>query len=235
MFNFAIVMQYRPTAQQALRADLGLRPLPLGRRLGPALIALGLAADALAAGTSGLPADAAAPAALGASSRVLDRALSAGISTGDSNLDLLLDAQRKLPGTLDEASVGKVPPRASTHRNPPAVLAEPARPVDSPAPAARPYADALPRQTLPGQVLDAPSQGGNPGARRAWSTGPAGPGGDSGFGLDPSAVVKSDPHLRDLVQRSVRFVKENIVEFLAAVLLVVALGAGLKAYSRRPD
>ncbi len=231
-----LAMQLRPKAQKAPRAD---RPRQASARgLWLCLAVMGAAASAAgqtATSSSGLPADPATPASLGAGSRVLDRALTGAVSTGDGNLDLLLDAQRKLPGALDETTSGKMPPRSSASRNPPAVLGEPAKPTDATTPAARPYADRLPPQTAPGQVLDLPAQGGNPGARRGWSAGPAGPGGEGGLGLDPSALVKSDPQLRDLVQRSVRLVKDHAVEFLAGVLVVIALAAGLKAYSRRPD
>ena len=232
-----LAMRLRPKAQKAPPpAD---RPWQAtARGLWLCLAVMGAAASAAgqtATNSSGLPADPATPASLGAGSRVLDRALTGALSTGDGNLDLLLDAQRKLPGALDETPGGKMPPRSSASRAPPAVLTEPARPADTATPAARPSADRLPPPAAPGQVLDLPAQGGNPGARRHWSAGPAGHGGEGGFGMDPSALIKSDPQLRDLVQRSMRFVKDNIIEFLAGVLLVVALAAGLKAYSRRPD
>ena len=184
-----------------------------------------------------------------AASGSLDRALSGGVSTGDRNLDLLLDTQRSLPGQLDENAGGKMPARASASRSLQAALPEPNRQPEPPVTLPAGQQRGPTAEVALGQVLSAPAAGANPAATRKWGDGGGGGGGNGGGGgsgggggyagaAGPSApdghlLVTSDPQLREFVQQSVRFLKDNLVEIGAVCVLIGLAIAGIKAQARR--
>ena len=194
-----------------------------------------LAGQALAA-TATAPMDLVMPAP--PALRSLDRALSGEISTGDRNLDLLLDAQRKGLGTLDEAPTpGRMPERGRSERLLAQPLPEPQRPADPrrQGQAAPPQAwPAAPITTLPisplGQVLPSATPAPSPRFGRDWA-------GNGAAGLDaaPGQRGAGPPGLwlRDLVQDGVAFIKDHLLAIIGAWAAIAALVFGLKAYSRR--
>lgn len=206
-----------------------------GSRTGRWLISTAslLAWQALAA-TTPAPADTALPAAPGL--RLLDKALSGEVSTGDHNLDLLLDAQRKGLATLDEAPTpGRMPERGRSERLAGQALPEPQRQADPqrllPAtpPAALPTAPLI--LVLPSASPVAPPRlardwSGNSAAAQAAGTGQRGVSGSTG----PRAP---DLFLRDLILDGLALIKVHLFAILGACAAIALLVLGLKAYSRR--
>ena len=199
-----------------------------------------LAASALlaqAAVTNGSSVDS-APASMGAGTRTLDKALSGDLSTGDRNLDLLLESQRKGLDRVDEAPAAQaMPARPAGGRQPVQTL--PAAAAEGQAP--RPPAAGQrfePLLTLPerGQVGNAGPAA--PKLARDWSGGARqsahGPvnAADSIYGDSPVLRSAARP-LRDWIQEGVALVKDNLITIALAGAVIALLAVGLKAYSRR--
>ena len=194
-----------------------------------------LSLGALAAVTSS--ADAPLPAA-GTTTRSLDKALGGDLSTGDRNLDLLLDAQRKGMDRLDESPAAReMPQRPANGRLAIQPLPEPARPVETPVPLPTGNRAAAPL-AMPGQVLQAAPHGTVPRANRDWSGGA----GQAAAGLSESGAGDNtdakrsravDAQLRELFFEVVAFVKSHLIEIVAVWTFIALLVAGVRAYSRR--
>ena len=217
------------------------RSSPRRRHAGRVLSGL-LAASALvaqAAVTHGSNADT-APAATAASTRTLDKALSGDLSTGDRNLDLLLESQRKGGTRLDEA------PAAQTMPAQPAGSRLPPQPLPATVPAVQ-----APRPSDAGQrfepLLTLPERGqmgsaGLPAPKvaRDWSGGSTRTQTAAGSAHSGRSIFDDNPGLksgvrplRDWLQEGVAFVKDNLVSLLLAGAAITLLAIGLKAYSRR--
>ena len=222
------------------------------RRVG-AVLACSLGAWALLVGLAqaapvGAPADSAA--ASPPAARTLDKALGGDVSTGDRNLDLLLDAQRKGLTTLDDAPApGKMPERRPSDRLASQPLPDPQRTQDAqrPAPVAPLAAPlALPATAAsansavlaPGPVLPSAGPAAPPKLKRDWSgqgavgaTTATGQGGKVGM---PGARLADLLGLMDAIQIGLAFIHEHLIALVSggAALLLTLLG--LKSYSRRP-
>ena len=208
-----------------------------GRMMGGLLAASALMAQA--AVTHGSNADT-TPAPMAAGTRTLDKALSGDLSTGDRNLDLLLESQRKGGALLDEAPEAQaMPARPAGSRLPlqPLPAAVPAVQVPRPSGAGPRFEPLL---TLPerGQMGSAGLPA--PKLARDWSGGStqtqtaagAAQSGGSIYGDSPGLKSAVRP-LRDWLQEGVAFVKDNLVTLLLAGAAIALLAIGLKAYSRR--
>jgi len=220
-------------------------PLPilatsLRRRLAApwvcAVLALG-ALGAQAATTQGGGADA-APAALGTGTRTLDRALGGDVSTGDRNLDLLLESQRKAgEGLLEAPTSQPVPDRPAAGRPLLQALPQAATGVQAPMgpEAARRYEPGSLALPEPGQLGSAGLPA--PRAARDWSGGTApapaakGPGG-SIYG-DTSGLRTAARPLRELIQEGLAFLQDHAIAIVLTIAAIALLAMGLKAYSRR--
>lgn len=198
-----------------------------------------LAASALmaqAAETQGSGVEA-VPAVLGAGTRTLDKALIGDLSTGDRNLDLLLESQRKGGlARLDEA---------------PAAQALPARPAGGRQPLQTLPVVPAPRPPDVGQrfepllALPEPGQMGSPGlpaprVARDWSVGSKPSQSAAGAAYTGSSIYGDSPGLRSAIrpmrnwlQEGVEWVRENLIVILLAAAAIMLLAMGLKAYSRR--
>lgn len=195
-----------------------------------------LACQALAATSTALT-DPAAPVV--PALRSLDKALSGEISTGDRNLDLLLDAQRRGVGTLDDAPTpGRTPERGRSGRLAGQPLPEPQRPADPyrqpqvpllAVPSAAPFAGLT---TSPlGQVLPSASPAPSPRLGRDWN----GSGGAGQAAATAGQRGAGPPNLllRDLIQDGLAFIKDHLLAILGTWAAIAALVFGLRAYSRR--
>lgn len=228
------VMTHLPLPSSTARAPRRWRATCL---LGGLLATAALMAQAAVTHGSSVEA---APTSMGAGTRTLDKALNGDLSTGDRNLDLLLESQRKGGARLDEAPAAQaMPAQPAGSRLPlqPLLAAVPA--VQAPRPS-----DAGPRfeplLTLPerGQMGSA----GLPAPRvaRDWSGGStqtqtaagAAHSGGSIYGDSPGLKSAARP-MRDWLQEGVAFVKDNLITVLLVVGVIALLAIGLKAYSRR--
>lgn len=192
---------------------------------------------AQAAVTNGGNADA-APSSMGGTTRTLDKALSGDLTTGDRNLDLLLESQRKGGDRLDEAPAAKPMPAR------PAGGRQPLQPLPESATAAQ--APSLPdagQRFEPLLALPERGQRVNPGlptpkVARDWSGGTGqsavGPGNSGGSSYGDTASLRSAARpLREWIQEGVAFVKDHLIAILLAGAAITLLAMGLKAYSRR--
>ena len=213
-------------------------PAPAAWRAGQWLAAASalLACQALAA-TATAPADSAVQPRPGL--RSLDKALSGEVSTGDRNLDLLLDAQRKGPAVLeDEPKPGRMPDRVRSDRLAGQPLPEPQRPVDplrQPLPAPAPASAGL--TVSLGQVLPSAAPTAAPRLGRDWSGNAGAAAAHSGAAGaqrgDGAAAHPPDLWLRDLIQEGLAFVKDHLYAILGTWAGIALLAVGVKAYSRR--
>lgn len=174
------------------------------------------------------------PPSAGAATRSLDKALGGGLSTGDHNLDLLLDAQRKGTDRLDEKLAGRsLPERPASGRLAITSLPEPSR---SMAPMATMPA-VIPPLAVPGQILQAAPPGAQAQIARGWGVGTAqAAAGTRHAGAGASAEaggLRADHRLREWVLEGLAFVKHHLFTILAAGAMIALLVVGLKTYSRR--
>ena len=170
--------------------------------------------------------------------RSTDRALHPETSTGNKNLDLLLELQDR----SGEAARPAAPRSAAAA----AALADlPARATERPA--AEP-ATARPVMQ-PFEDMGAPQRDGSPtpqrAERREWTGGPAGGGAGSGYGKsdayrtdDPESDILRRGHsddnlLRRLPNELIALLRDNRYWLLGALGVAALLGAAHKAYSRR--
>ena len=177
------------------------------------------------------------PPAAGAMTRSLDKALGGDPSSGDRTLDMLMDAQRKGTHRLDETPPARaVPERSANGRLAIQLPPEPFRPMETPVrlPAGRPAVAPL---AMPGQVLQVAPSATAPRAQRDWSGAAQGAAGsrEAGAGLygEAKGLPAVDSRLRAWSLAGVAFVKDHLIEILAAWALIALLVAGIKAYSRR--
>ena len=206
-----------------------------GRLIG-ALLALS-ALVAQAAVTHGSNGDITAS-RLGSSTGILDKALSGDLTTGDRNLDLLLESQRKGGDRLDAAPAAQaMPARPTGGRQLLQPLPDKTAPAQTPRPpeAGQGFAPmlALPeRSQLTNAGLPAPK------AARDWSGGsgqtlggPAKAGGS--IDSDASRFRSTARPLRDWILDGVAFLKGHVIAILLGSAAIALLAMGLKAYSRR--
>ena len=205
-------------------------------RLISALLAL-TALVAQAAVTHGSNGDI-TPSRLGSSTGILDKALSADLTTGDRNLDLLLESQRKGGDRLDEAPAAQaMPARPTGGRQLLQPLPEKTAAAQTPRPpeAGLRFAPmlALPeRSQLNNAGLHAPK------AARDWSGGSGQTlGGPANAGVlidnDASHFRSTARPLRDWILEGVAFLKGHLFAILLGSAAIALLVMGLKAYSRR--
>lgn len=212
----------------------------LGRQCARRLIAALTVAFTLVAQagvTHGSNADIAAP-PMSSGARTLDKALSGDLSTGDRNLDLLLESQRKGGERLDEAPVPQaMPDRLRGNRQLP-------QPLPEKAPAAQ-----TPRPSEAGQrfepMLAQPERGqlttpglATPREARDWAGGSGqavgGPANADGrIGGNTSGLRSAARPLRDLIDAGVAYLKDNLFAILLVGAGFALLALGIKAYSRR--
>lgn len=174
--------------------------------------------------------------------RSTDRALHPETSTGNKNLDLLLELQDQ-PG---EAARPGAPRSAAAAAAAAAALADlRARAAERPAadpPAARPVMQPL--EGIGTLERDGPATQ-QRAERREWTGGPAGGGAGGAYGKSDayraddreSAILRrgysDDDLLRRLPKEIIGFLRDNRYWLLGALGVVALLGAALKAYSRR--
>lgn len=178
------------------------------------------------------------PPAAGAMTRSLDKALGGDLSSGDRTLDMLMDGQRKGTHRLDETpSTRAVPERSARGRLAIQLPPEPSRPMETPVrlPAGSPAVAPL---AMPGQVLQVAPSGTAPRAQRDWSGAAAqGAAGsrEAGAGAyaEANGLPAVDSRLREWILAGLAFVKDHLIEILAAWALIALLVAGVKVYSRR--
>lgn len=225
-----------PTKRALLSAPAG----PAPRRCRPVLAwwaGLVMAFGAHAAVSVTATTDAQLPSA-GATTRSLDKALGGDLSTGDRNLDLLLDTQRRGTDRLDETpAVRAMPERSANGRLAIQPLPEAFRPVQALLPLPEGNRAVAPL-AMPGQVLQAPPSSTVARATRDWRVGVAqGTGGSSdaaaGSYSETTGVRPVDLQLRAWVFAGLAFVKEHLVAIVLAGAAIAVLAMGLKAYSRR--
>lgn len=220
---------------------------PGQRRAAPWLCAVMAlwAMAAPAAVTQGGGADAGPP-PLGVGTRTLDKALGGDLTTGDRNLDLLLDSQRRAGERLEAAPTSRpLPDRPLPDR--PLAGRQVLQPLPQAATAsavALPVAPNAPRRYEPSLALPEGGQLGSaspptPKAARDWSgsstsQAAAGSGGSGGsiYG-DTSRLRSAIRPLREWIQQSVAFVKDHVIAILLVGAAIALLAKGLKAYSRR--
>jgi hypothetical protein len=177
--------------------------------------------------------------------RTLDRSLNPENSTGNKNLDLLLDlkvgpgeearpaAPRRSAAAASAAAAELAVLRAKAAHRPTTLQDEQAvgEATTRPGLALQPF-EAL--GTLQGDARAGPS---DPALRREWS-GQFGGGGMAGAGGGPGGASKAghddDNPLRRILSEVRQFVREHGLSLFGAVAAVAVLGAALKAYSRRP-
>lgn len=174
--------------------------------------------------------------------RLSDRTPVPDASTGNKNLDLLLDLQIK-PGEPGRQAV----PRSTTATAPGSVAVETLppqaveRPVVDPGTARpRPQGfDGMGRLDSDGEGLARPTE--QTTERREWTGRPAGAGGgsdhgDSGGGRRSDAdraAYADDNLLRALPREWIALLREHRYWFLGALAVVALMGAAIKSYSRR--
>ena len=185
------------------------------------------------------------PAALGAGTRILDKALSGDLSTGDRNLDLLLESQRKGGLTrLDEAPAAQaLPARPAVGRQPLQLLPAVVPAVVPAVPAPRP--PDVGQRFEPLLALPEPGQMGSAGlpaprVARDWSGGSTPSQSAAGAAHSGGSIYGDSPGLRSAIrpmrnwlQEGVEWVRENLIVILLAAVAIMLLAMGLKAYSRR--
>lgn len=172
--------------------------------------------------------------------RAMDRALTPETSTGNKNLDLLLELQgrpgeepRRPAARSAEASAAaaelaalraKAAQRQSASQDDPARREQAERQQ-----ADRPTPPMQPLEGLGVPTIDARAAAVQ---RRDWSNQP---GGDDGAGraAGSSGAYDDDNPLRRLPREVIEFLRENRLWLLGAVGAIAVLGAALKAYSRR--
>lgn len=175
---------------------------------------------------------------LGSSTGILDKALSGDLTTGDRNLDLLLESQRKGGDRLDAAPAAQaMPARPTGGRQLLQPLLEQTAPAQTPRPpeAGQRFAPmlALPeRSQLTNAGLPAPK------AARDWSGGsgqtlggPANAGGS--IDSDASRFRSTARPLGEWILKGVDFLKGHLFAILLGSAAIALLAMGLKAYSRR--
>ncbi len=187
------------------------------------------------------------PADADGAGRTLNKALTGDVSTGDKNLDLLLEIQRN--SAVPDRSLPVARPNAPAAG--PAAVGPSSTRVDAlgQAPAqgqpAPPATQSLPRSGLLGPDSALPQSPADLGrANRNWgqtgggiaSTGSAGSYGGVQQTL-PGDALRSDSgesvHLLDSVKQALYFVRDNLVWWIGSVALLLLLAYGFKAYSRR--
>lgn len=174
--------------------------------------------------------------------RSTDRALQPETSTGNKNLDLLLELQDQ-PG---EAARPAAPRSAAAASAAAAALADlRARAAERPAadpPAARPVMQPL--EGIGMQERDGPFAP-QRAERREWTGGPAGGGADSAYGKGDA--YRADDRESDILRRGysddnvfrrlpkelIGFLRDNRYWLLGGLGVVALLGAAIKSYSRR--
>ena len=175
------------------------------------------------------------PSAQTSTPRGLDRALGAETSTGNKNLDLLLELQGK-PGEELRQAAPRSAAAASAAASALAALRvkaaeRPAQYDGKAKPAPQPFEG---MGTLEGEARAA-----RPTERRQWSGQLAGGGGggagysDGSRGPGSSRDGYDDNLLRKLSREVIAFLREKRYWLLGALGGLVVIGAGLKAYSRR--
>lgn len=170
--------------------------------------------------------------------KVLDKAVQGGVSTGNRNLDLLLELQRR------ELAQGNKP---AYNRADAADAANATQPGKKPAQTQLGNRDQLPSLSqnplLGTEVTGSQQRGELLQAKRDWL--------DDGTSPSESAVnsrrkLQAEAVARDVNAKSadgdairlmpltvIQFLRDNRFELLLGVMLLVLLGVGLKAYSRR--
>lgn len=177
---------------------------------------------------------------MGLGTRTLDKALGGDLTTGDRNLDLLLDSQRRAGERLDETPTARHwPDRPAAGR----LVIQPLPQAASASAVAVPVAPDAPRRYEPSLGLPEGGQLGatnppTPKAARDWGGGTgqasAGSGGSGGsiYG-DTSRLRSATRSLREWILESVAFLKDHVIAILLAGAAIALLAKGLKAYSRR--
>ena len=167
----------------------------------------------------------------------LPRSTSPEASTGNKNLDLLLELQGKVDEGGVMAAKGAAATASATPKSAAAAQALAALRVKAAQPP--PAEDARPMPALPldsglGQ-LDEDAKRAQPAERREWS-GQAGGGGGGGYRAGPhesSAPGHADHPLLKLPMEVMAYLRENRFWVLGSIGFLVLSGVALKAYSRR--
>lgn len=186
--------------------------------------------------------------------RGLDRSLGQEASTGNKNLDLLLELQGKPGDALQQAAPR--PAAASASASPAAASAAAAALAALRAKAAeRPAQNDNPRNDNPQNdnrpkpapqpfegmgTLEGEARSAQPTERRQWSGqlggGGGGSAGYSGSSREPGSSrggYSDDNQLRQLQRELLAFLRDNRYWLLGALGGLAVIGAGIKAYSRR--
>jgi hypothetical protein len=220
------------------RLGLRLRPHP------PALVALTAAVLALGAQAasvqepSGLlhPAPGAATATGG---KTLERALEVDTSTGQRNLDLLLESR----GTGDAAAAaaqrpGELPAKRQASTVPPSQETAAIGTPDGrlPLPLGLQTSEAAGAVDTPATVARREWLGGGAPSQPSGQSGPSAPG-SSPDGVDPGPAPRADGDVGpvpEAVREALRFLREQRYWLLGGLVLAAVVAAGLQAYARRP-
>lgn len=193
---------------------------------GPVLNADGLDPSGLS--TNGSPSNA------GTSARAVESSTGSGINTGNKNLDLLLELQDR--AAVDPSAPGGA--RADESKAP-ADQRAPASQKPSSEGAHKPALQSVEALATPEiAIRAAPTV-----PRRDWTAHPAtdepfdasprGYGGDGRSAGPSSDAVDDAEFLRRLPREVIEFLRQNSYWLLAGLAAAAAIGAGLKAYSRR--
>ncbi|MBL8349622.1 MAG: hypothetical protein JNL87_04865 [Burkholderiaceae bacterium] len=171
-------------------------------------------------------------------------------STGNKNLDLLLELQGR-PGEEDQRQAA--PPTTAAASAAAAALADlRRRAAQKPAP--EPDANKPAQQPLEGLgTLDSNAERAQPPERREWTGRPAGAGGGAGFGGGAGVGggdggygdggresagsrngYEDDNLLRQLPRELMLFLRDNRYWLLGGLAVIGVIGAALQSYSRRP-